>query len=295
MNQTKMNSRPTTRFGGGVTERVTNNWEDTEFYADWNQRVVNGHPNDFVICLTASPYTGVSGAGKSTAATAIAKQCDVSDNGFDAEDKVTLDAGELAYDILPGVEEGSAVIYDEGQGTPGTDSLNKKRAMKGTSLAAINAILANRDKRITLIVVGQLFNFLNKDLYPIVDAWLLIQQEPDEPDGPLMTYHLTHVNPYDLGSSDVKTPAVEDLRWPFIPHDDPDYQVVERKKQEAKRRRNEEDDGELSPPESLSEMEPKHRNPIIKDLYERGVPQDTLADSADLQQGTISKIVNEND
>jgi hypothetical protein len=270
-------------------------WEETEIYTEWKQRVAMGGPNDMVIAITPSSWTGVSGTGKTTAATSLAKSFDQTDEGFDGESKSSLDAAEMAYQILPSVESGSAVIFDEAQGAPGTNSVNSRRGMKSSAIDAMNAILANRDQRLTVIIVGQQLGMLDKNLYPMIDAWLLIRREPDMPDGPLMTYYNIFVDDFDLKSPEVETKGIDDLEWPFIPANDPDYAALEQKKQAAKQRQSESDDeGEeddsLPIPSGLDDMPKEYRDPIIKDLRACGVGRKKLSEAADLTPQMISKI-----
>jgi hypothetical protein len=236
--------------------------DDTGLYQRHDERVVRPPANDFIVCISPSSKTGVSGTGKTTLATTLAKDFDVSEGGFDAETKATLDAGELAYEVVPNVGAGSAVIFDEAQGAPGTDSVNSRRGMKTESMDAINGILANRDKRITLILVVQQLSMLDKSLLPMIDAWILIRKEPSQPNGPLATHHRITVEDYNLRSPQIRTPAIEDLTWRALPSDDPDYVAMERKKQAAKRQRSDEDDNEPKelPKEHQIELAQEYRN-----------------------------------
>jgi hypothetical protein len=284
-------------FGGDAVKRSADlDWPDTALFRRQRRRVDQPPANDFVVAITPSSHTGVSGTGKTTLATTLAKSFDVSESGFDAEKKATLDAGKLAYEVVPSVEPGSAVIFDEAQGAPGTDSVNSRRGMKSESLDAINGILANRDKRLTLILVGQQLAMLDKNLFPMIDAWLLIRKEPSDPTGPLVTHHKLYIEDYDLRSPDIKTPGVEDLRWGPLPADDPDYSAMEKKKQRAKQRRsasdNEEADDPTALPDDISQWPKSKRDLALKMAYESGASQSELADRVDLQQATISRIVN---
>jgi hypothetical protein len=217
----------------------------TKLYRRWFQRIKEPPTNDFLLVLSASSKSAVSGTGKTTVATGLAKTLDSSVSGFDAESQATLSAGELGYEIIPSVENRSAVIIDEAQGTPGAGSaMNKRRSMKTETIETISSILANRDKGLTIIVVVQQFQMLDAWLLPLVDAWLLIRRGPGHPQGELATHHKVQVDDYDLQSPTLKTPAIEDLRWPPLPADDPDYAVMERKKQEAKERSQGGDDNE---------------------------------------------------
>jgi hypothetical protein len=216
---------------------------DSQYYKDWYDRVVRPPRNDFLTVISPSSKSAVSGTGKTTMGVGIGKRTDTSRSGFDADAQFTLNAGEFAYDIIPDSEPGSAVGIDEAQGTPGEGSgLNSKRAMKTTTMEAIGSVLANRDQHYHIIVIVQDFSSVTPDLYPAVDAWLLIRHGPGEPKGPLATYHKVHTDDYDLGSNKVKTPAIEDVSWPPLPKSDPDYKTMEQKKQKAKEKQQEEDE-----------------------------------------------------
>jgi len=136
---------------------------------------------------------------------------------------------------------------------------------------------------------------LDKNLFPMIDAWLLIRREPDMPNGPMMTHHRIHVDDYDLKSPDLTTPAIEDLEWPRIPANDPDYAALEAKKQAAKQKGgNPDDEGDeddsLPVPNTLGDMPVDYRDPIIKDLRKRGVDREKLAEAAGVSAQRISQI-----
>lgn len=235
-------------------------FEGTYLYEDWANAVKRGNPNDFLICITASSRTGVSGTGKTTLETRAAKNADLTNGGFDAESKASLDAGEIAYQRMPEIEARSAVVWDEAQGAPGTVGLDARRAMKQEAIDALSAILANRDKQFTIIITAQIFSMLDPRVYPMIDAWLLIRRGPDQPGGPLGTYHQVYVEDYNLESPQVRTPAVEDFTWDSVPHDDPDYQTLERLKQEAKTQDDEDDEDEGLSKEAQKEIAQAYRD-----------------------------------
>lgn len=259
-------------------------WEESRLYRDWHRAVAEGNPNDFLMCVTAGSRTGVSGTGKSTLLTYLAKKTDRSPEGYNAEEKSTLDAGELAYDLAPDLPSGSALVGDEMQGAPGTTGFDKRRGMQTEVVDGISSILANRDKQYTIILGAQMIQMLDLRLIPMIDAWLLIRYQPDHPKGPLATYHTVGVQDYKLKTMDLQTPGLEDFRWPKVPHDDPDYCILEEKKQEAKRKRS---SGESNGKNPLEE-----RNERIKKAYASGVPQGTIAEIFDLTQPMVSNIVN---
>lgn len=268
-------------------------WEDSLLYQDWSRAVKHDPANDFVICITASSRTPVSGTGKTTLETSLAQKTDLTDDGFNAEEKSSLDAGEIAYEIVPEVETRSAVVFDEAQGAPGTTGLDARRAMKQESIDAISSMLANRDKMLTMIIGAQQFSMLDSRLYPLIDAWLLIRRAPGDPEGPLGTYHKVYIEDYNLKAPKVKTPAIEDFSWPRVRHDDPDYRHLEELKQKAKTRNGYNTDGETEEgPATVLDMPKTVRNDEIARLYKQGVTQTKIANLFDLKQPTVSDIIN---
>jgi|GEM_PF-740577 len=263
-------------------------WEETVLYKRWMRKV--SAKNDFLMCVSPSSRTSGSGSGKTTLAVTLAQKMDRSESGFDAEKKATLDAGDLAYDILPNVDPGSAVIFDEAQGAPGTTSVNARRGMTSEAIDAINGILANRDKNLTLIVVVQQLAMLDKMLYPMLDAWLLITADPSDPSGPECVHHTLMTNDYDLQNPEIKTPAHETLTWSELPVDCDDYAEMERKKQAAKRKRGESDEDTKT--DSLT---PRARNRIIAERAAEGVSQKVLAEAFDISQPRVSQLIAEYD
>jgi hypothetical protein len=280
------------RVGGwrrpDVRRRRPVEWEETQLYHIHKERVREGRPNDFVLAISASSKTGVSGTGKTTAACALAEEFDILDGQWDADRYGTTEVDELAYDILPEAEEGAAMLLEEAQGTPSGTGLNKRRGMKEETLGAINGILANRDNRNTVIIVVQQLSMLDMSLIPLLDAWLLIRYEPSDPQGPMMVHHGVEDADYDLNGVDLKTPGREELEWPPLEHKE-SYRTMERKKQSSKRRPVE--DSEPSLPRGA--MSKDERDELITELYEEdGVSQKQLSQAFDLAQPQISRIVN---
>lgn len=214
-------------------------WEETELYRDWYQRVAVGYPNSYVICITPSSRTGVSGTGKTSVGTVLAKSMDLSDEGFIGDEKGTAMPRETPR-MLRDPSEGSAFVIDESQGTPEDPGFDSRRGMTETARKAIAAILANRNKRITVIIIAQQLGMLDGRLLPLLDAWLLITKEPSDRGGPLLVHHKLTTNDYEVKNPKIRTPAIEDLTWPKLPESDSDYQAMERHKERAQRR----DDGD---------------------------------------------------
>ena len=223
----------------------------SQLYNEWKNRVYLGNPNDFIIVVSANPrHTGVSGTGKTTLALRLAKTYfDFSDHGYDATEKATLDPSNL-LDLYDNAEPGSAIIYDEAQGTPSSTGLNAKRTMKDESINAINTIATKRKDRVALIVVTQNIKTLVTDLYDFVDAWLLIQDDRN--------HYATHyeVNPdvFDFETRQTKTKGVEDMTWEPFPKSDPDYSHLDKLKDEATNQGKEEDQETELPLEIQAKM-----------------------------------------
>lgn len=226
--------------------------EDSVLYRDWYEQVVLPPTNDFLICISASSRTPVSGTGKTTLGGGIAKLLDRSEGGFDAESQATLNAEEFANTVIPEAPDRAAVLMDESQGTPGGGSgMNRMRAMSQSTLDAIGSLLANRDKNLTVVVIVQRIGMLFSDLYPLIDAWLLISKAPGQVGGPEAKHHKMFVEDYPDGGGGLRTPIVEFLDWPALPEDDPEYQVLEEKKQAAKTKGGDDGPDELSDEEQL--------------------------------------------
>jgi hypothetical protein len=269
-------------------------WDESALKEEWEKAVKKGHANDFVICITASSKTGVSGTGKTTLTTDLAKRTDLSEDGFDATEKASLDACEIAYERVPETELRSTIVWDEAQGAPGTVGLDARRAMKQEVIDSISSILANRDKQFTIIITAQAFSMIDPRVYPLIDAWLLIRKGPDAPDGPVGTYHKVHVEDYNLGNPTVKTPAIEDFGWNRVPHDDPDYQELERLKQMAKTQNYGESGDEQDGEEATPDISIEQRNKLLKErIKDDDVTESDLAATFGISRQRVNQIVNE--
>ena len=277
---------PKPKMGGGGDGPL--DLRHSKLYHDWFQRVACGDPNDYVIAISADPRsTGVSGSGKTTFGGGLAKRWfDYSDGGFNAEVQYTLDAAKLAYDLYEDTGELSVLVGDEMQGTPATTGLNAKRSQKSEALDAVNAIAAGRSDRKTVILIVQDLKSLNKDALTFIDAWLLIRDDYDY----VATHYGVAPDVFDLGSRETKTPGIEQITWDALPDDDPDYQVMEEKKAAAKRGEREYSEGDSEDEFTLPKAK---RDEFLRQDYATGkFTQDELATKYGLKQGTVSKILN---
>lgn len=272
---------------------------ESKLYHDWYTKVGEGYPNDFIIAISANPATtGVSGTGKTTLGSVLAKHhFDHSEAGFDANVSYTLDPSTFAYDAYDATGEFGTIIYDEAQGTAASSGMNSKKWMKNEVIDAVNAIATRRSERKTVIIISQSIQRVVKDLYDLIDAWLLIHDEVDH----VATYYKVHPNVFDFKSQTVKTPGVENITWQPLAPDDPDYQLMEQKKDESKRGQrefspDEEDEDDLGYEgmqtlHNLADMPKEVRDKNIKFLDELGVTHETIGEAAGLTQVSVSRIV----
>lgn len=223
-------------------------FSDSFLYRRWHEQTVDPPSNDFVIAISASGKSSMSRTGKTTLETFLCENFDRSSTGFDAEQKATVDAGELAYDIVPDVETHSAVCLEEAQGMAGSIGLDRRRGMVEEAIDAINAILNNGDKELTIVITSQHLPMLDQRVPPLVDAWLLIRHGPSSPDGPLAIHHGMYVEDYNFKNPKIKTPGYEEFAWPKVAETNENYQILERKKQERKKKadKSAQQDDELS-------------------------------------------------
>lgn len=222
-------------------------FKNSYLYHRWHEQVQKPPSNDFVIAISASGKSTMSRTGKTNLETGLAQTLDTSDTPFNAQKKATLDAGELAYDIVPEVPNRSAVCLEEAQGSAGTTGMDARRGMKSEVIDSINAILNNGNKELTIIITAQHLPMLDKRLPPLVDAWLLIRHGPTSPAGPRAIHHGMLVEDYNFGSPQIKTPAYEDFTWPKVPQDNPNYQILEQKKEKAKQKYSDDDEDDELP------------------------------------------------
>jgi hypothetical protein len=213
--------------------------DDSALHRRWHRQVVEPPQNDFVILVSASSSTPVSGTGKTTLLTQLAKKFDRSPGPFDASEQATLDVGELAYDLAPELPPGSALVGDEIQGTPGATGFDNRRGMKQEVIDGISAILANRNSGYTIVLGAQQIGSLDSRLIPIIDIWILIREAPPEP---VATVHTIHDNDFNLSSVEPKTPRIETITWERIPASNENYSTLEEMKEQAKTRGGSDDD-----------------------------------------------------
>jgi len=282
--------QPVSDVGRGSPSQDTNGQYATKLEERQDKRVNQGVSNDFVVAVSASGKSAMSGTGKTTFGLHAVKKFDNSLDGFNADEKATLNIQEFTNQIAE-IPDKSAILYDESQGTPGEGTgLDARRGMKDETLAAINGILANRNKNLTIVIVAQHLPLLDKRVPMLLDAWVLVRKGPDEPDGPKAVHHKVEMEDYNFSSPKIRTPAVEDLSWPSLPDEDPDYETLEALKEEAKT--NSSDDGEQELPVEV-QAEIAHNVKLAHDIPWTDVPDysDRLTYSGDYLRRVASDVV----
>ena len=89
-----------------------------------------------------------------------------------------------------------------------------------------------------------------------------------------------------------KTPGIEEITWGSLAEDDPDYQIMERKKEAAKQGQREYSDSDGDSDDNVG-MSKAARDRKIKQLYDQGIAQKKIAAAFDLTQQSVSKVVND--
>jgi hypothetical protein len=137
-----------------------------------------------------------------------------------------------------------------------------------------------------VILIVQDLKSLNKDALTFIDSWLLIRDDYDY----VATHYGVAPDVFDLGSRETKTPGIEQITWDALPSDDPDYQIMEEKKAAAKRGEREYSEGDS---EDEFQLPKAKRDEFLRQDYATGkFTQDELATKYGLKQGTVSKILN---
>jgi len=204
----------------------------SELYALWRRRVVEDD-NDFIIAVAPSSQTAISGTGKTTLAIQLARLFDNSEEGFDAERQASLDAAEVANELIPNTPTGTSIIFDEAQGTLDGDGVDSRRGMSSSVIDMARSAAQYRKQQHTLIIVAQSTDWIDGRMMDLIDRLLLIQ-EKNVREGWARAVSFDHYrNDLPGGWSGERTPAIEDIYWEPLPEDDPDYLHLDKLKDEA--------------------------------------------------------------
>jgi len=264
---------------------------DSELYQLWRERVVLDD-NDLIIAVAASTRTEISGTGKSTLGVTLAQAFDNTDAGFNAEEKATLSATEVANDFYQNLPNQSAIVFDEAQGTTQTDGVDARRAMADSVRNMSQAAAQYRKRQHTLIIVAQTTDWIDSRMMDLIDRLVLIQEkDPQREFARAVTFsHYRDDLPSASGSASEYTPAVEDLFWEPLPEDDPDYQTIEQLKEQAGTAESADEDGSERLPLSLADLPTKQRDHIIHELVSGGITHQDIADIVGVSRRRVTQI-----
>jgi len=216
-------------------------FEDLDLHETWEDRMQSG--NDLIVAIAASSRTEMSGTGKTTLATQLCRRFDDTASGFSAEEKATLSSDAVANSLYPGVEERSAILFDEAQGTASSDGVDTRRAMADEVLKMSRAAATYRWKQISMVIVSQSTRWIDSRMMDLLDRLILIQ-EKNHDEGWARGVIFDHYFRDLPGDKQERTPAVEDIYWYPLPEDDPDYQTLHEMKAAAGNANNSGDGGD---------------------------------------------------
>jgi hypothetical protein len=269
----------------------------SELYQTWRERVVNDD-NDYIVAIAASSRTPLSGTGKTTLGIQLAQLFDQSAQGFNATEKASLDSEHIADNLFTDLPHQSAIIFDEAQGTLGSDGVDSRKAMANAVVRMSRAAATFRYKQHTLIIIAQSTQWLDSRMMDLIDRLVLIQ-EKDAKSKYARAVTFDHYRD-DLPSNttaDEYTPAIEDLYWEPEPNKRSDafkraYQKLHTLKEETA----ENDKSATSGGNDDAEMSDANKRRLVVDLYRnQGLTQYEIADHDMINktQPWVSRVLDE--
>jgi len=262
--------------------------QKSELYNLWQERVL-WDDNDLIIAIAASTRTQISGTGKTTLAVTLAEEFDNTDGGFDAEQKASLDSGEVAEELYPNLPNQSCILFDEAQGTLASDGVDSRRAMADAVVKMSRAAAQYRKRQHTLLIVAQTTSWLDSRMMDLIDRLVLIQQKnPRDEYARAVTFdHYRDDLPSNTSASEY-TPAIEDIYWQPLPESHEQYRKLDELKEAADGPTDESED-------NPRELPDKQRKELARSLYqEYNLSQTQVAQHpmVDRSQQWVSKVVN---
>lgn len=200
---------------------------DSDLHRQWERRVANSD-NDFIIAVAASSSSPISGTGKTTLAVRLARHFDATEAGFDGSEKASLDSEAVAEELIPELEPKSAIIFDEAQGTLGSDGVDSRRGMKSEVVRMARSAAQYRKRQHTLIIVAQSTDWIDSRMMDLIDRLVLIKER-----GRAKVYDHYRDDLPSARSTHEYTPVVEQIYWNALPADDEDYVALDRLKEQA--------------------------------------------------------------
>lgn len=291
------NALPGVSGSTGIPESPVNqepvlSLKKSQLYQTWRDRVVKDD-NDFIIAIAASTRTSISGTGKSTLATQLAERFDISSSGFNAEEKASLDSEEIAEELYPNLPNKSSIIFDEAQGTLGSDGVDSRKAMANAVVKMSRSAATFRYKQHTLIIVAQSTAWLDSRMMDLIDRLVLIQEKnPEDKFARAVVFDHYREDLPSNSTAKEYTPAIEDIYWepePVGRSEDfkQNYEYLHRLKEKTAEKEETDDD-------STHELTDKQRRELARSLYQDfGLTQGAVAQHPmiDRTQSWVSKVV----
>jgi hypothetical protein len=228
---------------------------------------------DRALTVVITARDNATGTGKTTLALALAKKW--AGDEWTAEDRATNRAWEYRQ-MVRSVPEGAVIIADEiGQ------MFDARRSMSEENVQVSQDWQMFRFRELTTLATLPGTSFLDRRLRQLADVLILATRR-----GHARVYKLKT----DDMSGDPFREHMHNVEWGPM-DDDPDYQYVEDLKAERFEERFEES------PESIEEEElraarKEGRDETIRALVEEGFTQSEIAAALDLDQSTVSRILN---
>jgi len=245
--------------------------------------------NDMIVCISPSSKTEGSGTGKTTLGIRACRWFDMSETRWNAEKQASLDSTVVAEKLYPDLPAGSAILFDEAQGTLDSDGVDARRAMSDAVVRMARSAAQHRTKHHTLVMVTQSTQWLDSRMMDIIDRLVLIQERDFERE---WARAVTFDYYYDDlgGSKNEYTPSIEDVYWRPLSTDDPDYQHIEALKLDHDEERNVDNANDSDASEGG--MSHQKRVEIAKRLHkEEGWSQQATAEIIDRDQSWISRNI----
>jgi hypothetical protein len=249
------------------------------------------------IKLAVASANAETGVGKSTCAYYLAHLLDTSPDGFDTEQKATLNVGDYlgAYQELP---LGSAVILDE------AEQLTKRRATSKKNVKTSERLQMNRVKEISALFTLPKFDVLDPLVQDLLDFRVEIERL-----GRATIYRKTHdpfsgtwwqeVQSFDFPAMDdcpgmqqfhaLKDDYLEEDNQNLVKESEVEGRVNEELKERLKERRNDRI-AEWNKDATLTQRDIAEEK--LPEWAERAVPDKLNADEFVVTQSTVNKIVN---
>lgn len=274
--------RADSRTGDVTVDPVYQPLTDGDLWRQYRRRVLNSD-NDFIVVIAAASKSAVSGVGKSTLAAEFCRAFDASNGGWNAEDKATLDPQRFAHGLLADentIEDRSAVMFDEMQGTLSTRGTDSRRSMADSVIDVSAALSTLRFRQCTAVLVTQSTKWIDKRIDDILDALVLVQEQDTQTGEVRAEVFETYYNDLELSPSRY-TERIDTVRWEPLPEDDPDYAHLHEMKKRSAMEQSAEEEGE----EDELKVPKEKQVEIAQELRNEGLIAERIAEKPFIEYG----------